>query len=94
LEQSAEVETSSDQTTPRRSRLLVLLFSDLVGSTGLKDQLTTAGYLPLLRRHDQLLRQAIASAGGALQQDTGDGCFATFTTPSDAVRAALLIQWK
>lgn len=72
----------------------MLLFSDLVGSTGLKDQLTAAGYLPLLRRHDALLRQAVASAGGALQQDTGDGCFATFTTPSDAVRAALLIQWK
>ena len=32
-----------------RSRLLVLLFTDLVGSTGLKNELTTTGYLPLLR---------------------------------------------
>ena len=75
------------------SRLLALVFTDLVGSTGLKSELTTAGYLPLLRRHDELLRQAVAQANGSLQQDTGDGCFAVFATSSDAVRAALAFQW-
>ncbi len=43
-----------------RSRLLVLMFTDLVGSTALKDSLTTAGYLPLLRPHDELLRDPAA----------------------------------
>lgn len=70
------------------------MFTDLVGSTGLKDTLTTAGFLPLLRRHDTLLREAVASAGGRLQQDTGDGCVALFATSSDAARAALIFQWK
>jgi WD40 repeat protein/serine/threonine protein kinase/class 3 adenylate cyclase len=79
---------------PPRSRLLVLMFTDLSGSTGLKSELTTAGYLPLLRRHDALLREAVAAAGGQLQQDTGDGCFALFSTASEAVTAALLFQWK
>ena len=70
------------------------MFTDLVGSTGLKDDLKTARYLPLLKAHDELLREGIASAGGQVQQDTGDGCFAVFTTPSDAVRAALTFLWK
>src|SRR4051812_5368980 len=76
------------------SRLMVLMFTDLVGSTAHKDVLRTDGYLPLLARHDQLLRQALAEAGGGnVQQDTGDGVFATFGTASDAVRAALRFQW-
>jgi WD40 repeat protein/class 3 adenylate cyclase len=86
--------TLDEGSSPARSRLLVLMFTDLVGSTGLKDRLTTAGYLPLLRRHDVLLREAVTSAGGRLQQDTGDGCIALFATSSDAARAALIFQWK
>ena len=74
-------------------RLLAFMFTDIVGSTSLKDSLTTAVYLPLLRRHDQLLRKAVASSGGQLRQDTGDGCFAAFATSSDAVKAALTFQW-
>lgn len=77
-----------------RSRLLAMMFTDLVGSTGLKDDIKTAHYLPLLRRHDELVREGVAFAGGQLQQDTGDGCFAVFSTPSDAVRAALIILEK
>src|SRR5437773_717801 len=70
---------------------MVLMFTDLVGSTALKDSLRTGGYLPLLNRHDALLREAIA--GGRVQQDTGDGVFAIFSTASDAVRAALRFMW-
>ncbi len=84
---------SSAYSEATNSRLAVFMFTDLVDSTALKDTLTTAGYLPLLRRHDQLLRRAVASAGGRLQQDTGDGCIAVFPTSSDAVKAALNFQW-
>src|SRR3954468_9199629 len=76
------------------SQLMVFMFTDLVGSTALKDSLRTTGYLPHLERHDQILRDAVASVNGArIQQDTGDGVFATFLTASDAVRAALRFQW-
>lgn len=83
--------TGSGSSAPA-SRLVVLMFTDLVGSTELKDSLGTAGYLPLLRRHDALLRRAVGAVNGRLQQDTGDGCFAVFPTSSDAVRAGLLFQ--
>jgi class 3 adenylate cyclase/tetratricopeptide (TPR) repeat protein len=79
---------------PSSSRLMVFMFTDLVGSTALKDSLRSEGYLPLLKRHDELLRDAIADVPGAkVQQDTGDGIFAVFATASDAVRAALRFQW-
>ena len=84
----------SDTGTAEDGRhLLAFMFTDIVGSTSLKDSLTTAVYLPLLRRHDQMLRQAVTSSGGRLLQDTGDGCFAAFATSSDAVKAALTFQW-
>src|SRR5580704_11627604 len=83
----------TDRTPAGRSRLLVLMFTDLIGSTGIKDALTTPAYLPLIRRHDALLREAVASADGRIQQDTGDGGFAVFATSSDAASAALRFQW-
>jgi class 3 adenylate cyclase len=86
--------SQSNLPSATRSRLLVLFFTDLVGSTSLKERLTTAGYLPLLHRHDTMLREAVAASGGQIQQDTGDGCFAYFPTASDAVRAALAFQWN
>jgi class 3 adenylate cyclase len=69
------------------------MFTDLVGSTGIKDTVTTPAFVPVLRQHDVLLRQAVASASGRIQQDTGDGGFAVFATSSEAVTAALHFQW-
>ena len=75
------------------SRLMVLLFSDIVGSTELKGRLGTVEYAELLSRHDQIFRQIIDSTPGAhILKDTGDGFFASFATASDAVRAALRFQ--
>ena len=75
------------------SRLMVLLFSDIVGSTDLKNRLGTVEYAELLSRHDQIFRQIIESTPGAhILKDTGDGFFASFATASDAVRAALRFQ--
>jgi serine/threonine protein kinase len=84
----------SDQLGTGRSRLLVIMFTDLVESTTIKDRLRTSAYLPILRRHDALLREAVASSGGTIQQDTGDGGIAVFATSSDAVNAALRFQWS
>jgi serine/threonine-protein kinase len=76
------------------SRLMVLLFSDIVGSTELKNRLGTVEYAELLSRHDQIFRQIIDSTPGAhILKDTGDGFFASFATASDAVRAALRFQY-
>jgi serine/threonine-protein kinase len=76
-----------------QSRLMVLLFSDIVGSTDLKRRIGTVEYADLLARHDQIFRQIVNSTAGAvILKDTGDGFFASFATASDAVRAALRFQ--
>src|SRR5258708_1289373 len=94
MKASFDDEVFQPHTPLARSRLLVLMFTDLVDSTGMKSTLKTARYLPLLKRHDELLRAAVASRRGQLQQDTGDGGFAVFATASDAVEAGLLFQWS
>lgn len=75
------------------SHLAVVLFTDVVGSMELKRRLGTTAYLALLARHDALFRQTPASFPQArILKDTGDGFFALFPMPSDAVRAALRFQ--
>src|SRR4051812_36328190 len=75
------------------AKLAVLLFTDVVGSTEFKSRLGTTAYARLLGRHNALFEHAAASCPGAeILKHTGDGYFAAFPTPADAVRCALLFQ--
>jgi class 3 adenylate cyclase len=75
------------------TRLSVLLFTDIVGSTQLKSTLGTAVYTRLLQRHNELFDAGLRECPGAQSiKHTGDGYFASFTTASDAVRFALKFQ--
>src|SRR4051812_10477372 len=78
---------------PRPSRLAVLMFTDIVGSSRLKGELGGAAYARLQSRHDELFRQLLATTPAAeLLKDTGDGFFLAFANVSDAVRFALRFQ--
>ncbi len=75
------------------SQLAIVMFTDIVGSVGLKRKLGLTVYSRLLSRHDELVRALIlAEEGAEIRQDTGDGFYAFFGSPSSAVRSALLIQ--
>lgn len=75
-------------------RVAVLLFSDLVGSVSLQDQLGTQFYSKLLARHHELFRQAIEiDCKGKILNYTGDGFLAELPSPSAAVDAALRFQY-
>ncbi len=75
------------------SRLAVLLFSDIVGSTDLKNRLTSRNYSRLLHRHNQLFESICTRfADAEILKHTGDGYFAAFATASDAVQFALEFQ--
>lgn len=78
---------------PPTSRLMVLMFTDVVGSVRLKSVLGAAAYADLIARHDALFRAIIdATPEASLHKDTGDGFLATFATASHAVGAALRFQ--
>lgn len=70
---------------------ITLLFTDLEGSTKLWEQHPTA-MRAALKRHDDLLREAIVSHRGYVFKTIGDAFCAAFATPDDAVAAAAMAQ--
>ncbi len=79
--------------TAAPTRLVVLLFSDIVGSVQLKSRLGDARAAAIISRHDHLFREVFEQAGGGeILKDTGDGFLARFETVSSAVNFALLFQ--
>ncbi len=73
-------------------RLSVLLFTDIVGSVKLQEHLGTHDYAGLLRRHDELFREALRQSSGRILKHTGDGFLAEFAMSSEAVATALRFQ--
>jgi class 3 adenylate cyclase len=68
------------------------LFTDIVESTRLLETLGDDKWKRLLARHDQLVREAVAEAGGEIVKQTGDGFFVSFENPKAAIDAAVAIQ--
>jgi WD40 repeat protein/serine/threonine protein kinase/class 3 adenylate cyclase len=75
-----------------RSRLLTLVFTDLVDSVGLKSRLGDAEAGRLIASHLEGVRQLAQQSGGREILAAGDGCFLTFETPSEAVEFAIALQ--
>ena len=73
--------------------LATLFFSDLVGSTQLKQNLGDREAIQLMQAHHAAFRKLLALFPNAEEIDTaGDSFFLIFAAPSDAVRFALLAQ--
>lgn len=69
-----------------------LFFSDIENSTALNEQRGDRRWLAVLRTHDAVVRAAIEGNHGHVVKTQGDGFFAVFVAPADAVRAAQAIQ--
>jgi class 3 adenylate cyclase len=81
-------------TVPQNSRgtmLATLLFTDIVGSSDLADQLGDRRWRELLARHHSLVRRELKRFNGRELDTAGDGFFAAFTKPAEAVRSAAAI---
>ena len=74
------------------SAFRVILFTDMVDSTRLTQQLGDREVMRLVREHDTIVRAALAQFGGSEVKHTGDGIMASFTSASQAVRAAMQVQ--
>ncbi|HVF32175.1 MAG TPA: adenylate/guanylate cyclase domain-containing protein, partial [Acidimicrobiales bacterium] len=71
---------------------VTLLFTDLVDSTPMLEELGDAGNEPLRRAHARLLRSEVEAHDGRPVKDMGDGIMAAFSAPSDAVQCAIAVQ--
>ena len=72
--------------------LRAIMFTDLVGSTDMSSRLGDHRAPEVLRRHDEVVREALAATGGREVKHTGDGILASFTYVSRAIEAAVRIQ--
>jgi len=72
--------------------LLTLLFTDIVGSTRMVDQLGDDAWRALLAKHNAVVRAQLTVFRGNEVDNTGDGFFTTFDRPTRAVRCAESIR--
>jgi class 3 adenylate cyclase len=71
---------------------IVLMFTDLKGSTALYERVGDATAYRLVREHFAFPTTAVREHDGAIVKTIGDAVMAAFSDPADAVRAALAIQ--
>ncbi len=74
------------------SAFRVIMFTDIEGSTSLTQRLGDAAAMAILRRHDEVVREALARTGGLVVKHTGDGIMASFRSIAGAIEAAVRIQ--
>ncbi|HVL91436.1 MAG TPA: protein kinase [Actinomycetota bacterium] len=69
-----------------------IMFSDIEGSTVLTERLGDDRWLEVLRRHNELVRTAVAAHGGTEVKAQGDGFMITFPDCPSAVACAIAVQ--
>ena len=77
---------------PRRGEdqraLAIVLFTDIVGSTELAAELGDERWKQVLETHHGVVRKTLKKYSGREIDTAGDGFFATFGRPADAIRCA------
>ncbi|MBW7852489.1 MAG: adenylate/guanylate cyclase domain-containing protein [Rhodospirillales bacterium] len=74
------------------SRIVTVIFTDIVGSTTMTQTLGDVGAQEAVRRHNSIVRTALSDFDGKEIKHTGDGIMASFSSATNAVDAALSIQ--
>jgi len=74
------------------SRVVTMLFTDLVNSTRMKQDLGDVRGTEAIRRHHDFVRKQLAMTPGQEISTSGDSFFLIFPTPSEAVKFAILLQ--
>ena len=69
-----------------------ILFTDIVGSTRLTQELGDRAAMALLRDHDRVVHEVVAEHGGSVVKHTGDGLMVSFAAVTAALDAATAIQ--
>jgi class 3 adenylate cyclase len=72
--------------------LTAALFTDIVTSTEIASELDDARWHVLVTAHHEIVRRTLKRFRGQERDTAGDGFFATFPSPADAVRGAVALQ--
>jgi adenylate cyclase len=71
---------------------VVLVFSDIEGSTERNERLGDLGWVKVLERHNQLVEKRVADHRGYVVKNQGDGFMIAFAEPVDAIRCCVVVQ--
>ncbi len=92
LLRQAEADPQALQQLERFRRTLVVMFSDIQGSTAYFESHGDTAGLFMLHQCDNLIRSHVETHGGTVIKTIGDGTMMTFPEPKHAVQAAIEIQ--
>ncbi|HEX6423626.1 MAG TPA: DUF1707 domain-containing protein [Acidimicrobiales bacterium] len=74
------------------SGTLTMMVTDIAGSTGLAERLGDRRWAEVLRGHDAVVREQVASQGGTEVKAQGDGFLVVFPSARRAILAAIGVQ--
>jgi len=80
------------QAASAASRIMTVMFTDMVGSTDMTQAQGDRAAQTVVRRHNTLVRNALAQYSGKEIKHTGDGIMASFSSAASGVEAAIAIQ--
>jgi class 3 adenylate cyclase len=69
-----------------------VLFTDIVGSTTMTQELGDDAAMSLLGVHDEIVRRELSARNGREVKHTGDGIMASFVSASKAVESSIAVQ--
>jgi adenylate cyclase len=71
---------------------VVLVFTDIEGSTERNETLGDHGWVRVLERHNELVERLVAEHRGFVVKNQGDGFMIAFSEPVEAIRCCLAVQ--
>jgi adenylate cyclase len=71
---------------------VVIVFSDIEGSTECNERMGDRAWVKLLDRHNQLVQKCVKSHGGHVVKNQGDGFMIAFADAEEAVRFSADVQ--
>lgn len=79
---------------PMSAPPVVVLFTDIAGSTAMTQERGDEGAQQIVREHNRIVREALSLFQGREVKHTGDGIMASFSTGVNGVEAAIDMQKK
>ena len=76
----------------KKAAIMTVMFTDMVGSTDLTQARGDVAAQEIVRRHNAIVRSALARFSGKEIKHTGDGIMASFASAANAVEASVAIQ--
>ena len=84
--------TGIPRDAPTDRQLSTVVFTDIVDSTALAEQLGDRRWRGMLDLHDDTARNLVEDHAGQFVKTTGDGILATFDGPGRAIRSASALE--